>query len=216
MSLPTKNADLLGALRANADKITAAPADYGLTADQALALANAVTAAETTDADANTYDTLKQSKVNAAQTAAATAETLYRSYANMARHNPAVTDEKLADIGESRRSMPSRIGAPADAPVLSVESLGIGQATVRCDQPASRGTSLPVDATGIELSLVNGTTPVTDSEADNGNSTFVTRCRPTIDTNIGFARLRVYARYIGRRAQPGPWSLPVQFSPPQP
>lgn len=215
--LPTTKQDKLLTIRAAADKVTATPLDYGLTAGLAAELDAAITAAENASADASTYETLKQSKITAAQLAIEAVETLFRSVLNMARFNPAISDEKLADIGAFRRAAPSRVGPPTEAPELSVEgNLGIGFANLRVIEQASRSAAIPADATGIEVSLVDGTVASVDGEADVGVKTFITKSRARINTNIGKARLRVYARYVGRRAQTGPWSLPLQFSPPQP
>lgn len=214
--LSTQKAILIEQLRSFADKITANPADYGFDAGEATALDTAVGDAETAAADQATHQTLKQSKTAAALTALVAAELLFRSMAQTARFNVDVTDEKLADIGASRRLPPSRIGAPGEMPELSIEQLGIGFAKIRIIEPDNRTAKLPDDAEGLEISLVNGTIDPADGEADAGIKTFQTKARCSVDTSVGFARLRVYVRYIGRRAQTGPWSLPVQFSPPQP
>lgn len=216
MGLPTKNAQLIAAIAAASAKITATPEDYGFDADGATALATAVTAAENSLDDAETYKTLKESKVSAANAALTEVEDLFRSMQQQARFNPDVTDEKLADIGASRRVSPSRVGAPASAPELSLEGLGIGSAKLRLIEPNTRSAALPESAIGYEISLVDGSTDATEGEADMGVKTFVSKSRCTISTDVGKPALRVYARYVGRRAQYGPWSMPLAFSPPKP
>lgn len=216
MSLPTKDNQLIAAMRAAADKITATPEDYGFDADGATALNDAVTLAENSQGDADTHKTLKQSKVSAAQDAIVAAETLFRGMQQQARFNPDVTDEKLADIGASRKAPPSRVGAPTSAPEVGLEELGIGFAKLRLIEPNTRSASKPIDAVAFEVSLVDGGSTPTAGEADLGVIRHVTKARCTVDTNIGKNSLRVYARYVGRRSQFGPWSMPLAFTPPKP
>lgn len=214
--VPVRHTDRLGAIAAASSKITAMPEDYGLTADDAAALAAKVTAAKNAMEEANKYKALKEAKTQALQNALSDLTASFRRLQNHARSNASVSDGKLADIEAYRRPKPSRIGAPDSAPEVSVEDVLIGFADLRLIEPNTRSAKLPRTATGFEISLVNGTSPATAGEADTGVKTFVSKARCRISTDLGKPRLRVYARYVGRRAQYGPWSRPAEFSPRQP
>jgi hypothetical protein len=83
-------------------------------------------------------------------------------------------------------------------------------------EPNKRSASLPRNYQGFHVSLVDATSPAVIGEADRGVTVQVTKARPRISTDLGKPCLRVYARYLGRRAQAGPWSRHVKFSPRQP
>jgi hypothetical protein len=214
MGLPSKNLAIIAQIAAASAKITATPEDYGFDADGAAALAAAVTAAQDASDDSATHKALKESKTQASNDALNALLDLYRPMANQARNNPDVTDEKLADLGESRRQAPSRVGAPDFAPEIAIEQVQIGTAKFRFIQPDTRSAKLPDSAIGYEVSLCDGTGAPVEGEADSGVKTFVSKSRVSINTQIGKAKVRAYARYVGKRAQFGPWSMPQVFSQP--
>ena len=65
----------------------------------------------------------------------------------------------------------------------------------------------------IELSFVDAAGTPNLKEVEWGAGQFVSRTRLTVPNTIGANRIRLYARWMNRRAEAGPWSLPVEFNP---
>lgn len=214
-SIPHKNADKLDFLKSVSDKITANPTNYGTDADGALAFAGMTTAATVASDEANSHRLAGKGKTSAFTEALSLAEVAFRNMAQQARFNPDVTDENLADIGLSRRENPSRVAPPADAPIVSIAKLMVGLVGLKLQVPEQIGFARPTSAIGAEVSLVDGTVSPDLDDPEKGVKTFVSNTRTRVSTDIGKARVRLYARWLNQRGETSPWSLPVQFSPQQ-
>lgn len=215
-SIPTQIGAVLAFMIAASAKITAAPADYGTDADGATALADLVTAATTANGDVETARLASQAKTAALDDSIFALTAGFRNLAQQARFNPDVSDEMLADIGIHRKGDPSRISAPNDAPILSIDSLTMGFADVTAKVPGQTGRSKPDGAIGVQLSLVDGTVAPELDNPDHGVMLFSSKARARVATDIGKARVRLYARWISPRGENSPWSLPSQFVPQTP
>jgi len=192
--------------------ITATPADFGLIVDDAEALAALVTLVVGARAAVETAKAGQASAVVALNQADSDLTDAFRALAQGMRVDATVTDENIALIGVFRRSAPAPIVPPSEAPVLTLEGLNVGSAKLSLRQVGG-SRSRPSGCSGAELSLVNGAAAPVEGEAENGTKRFTSRCSVTVSTDIGAARIRVYARWMTPRGEYSAWSLAVAFNP---
>lgn len=200
-------------------KLTAAPADFGLLAADATAVAGVTTTWSAAYLEAVTPATRTPVAIAAKDTARASAEAMVRPYASRISVNPAVTDANKILIGVTvRNTVPTPIPPPTTAPSLTLNSAISGVQTLAFAQPAALGKAKPYGVIGVQLFASIGTVPATDPD----QAIFVSQVTksPTVQTfapsEIG-KKVTWFARWVTRSgpggiAQVGPWSDPLNLT----
>jgi hypothetical protein len=198
--------------------IAATPAAYGLTAPDAVVIGEQNTAFQAAYTAATDPSTRTKGTVAAKDVARAAAELIIRPYAVRISQNNAVTDEAKADVGVTiRKTVPTPIPAPVDAPNLGMQSLIPGQLTAAYNVVGQAGKAKPEGAVGIELVQSIGTVFATDPSQCALVGTYTKS-----PLRVGYVpedsgkKVTLFARFVtrsgpGGKAQSGPWSLPLQF-----
>lgn len=215
--LPTTDEALAAWLDNFSTLITAAPADYGLQAADATAIANATTPFGPALTLATDPITRTAPSIASKDAARAVALAVVRPYAVRVSLNNAVTNAAKAALGVTIRSnIPTPIPAPVDAPSMGLRSMTPGVALLGYSVTGSDGKAKPFGVTGLEVWTSVGEVHATDPDQCTYNST-VTRSpfRLAFPATQAGKKLTVFSRFVTRTgpggvAQRGPWSLPLQ------
>jgi hypothetical protein len=214
--LPAKNADILNYVSQVNDVVTATgfdPTTVGLTADLVTALTAALTAAQSANDAANAAVAAKNAATTAftgPSGALANLKDLLRNCANAARVS-SVSDDMIASIGVARRSAVPTLKTPAtEAPEINLVSVapGVINLTFRTSGSAAPRARAQ-NAIGIQVSVVDASSPVADGEANRGMITQVSRTPAQLNT-VGYpANVRLYGRWITARGLTSPWTAAI-------
>lgn len=200
--------------------ITAAPADYGLTAPDATAIStpvNAYMAAYALVIDPGTRTPTAIADKDAKKAAALA---VVRPYAMQINARAATTDEQRSELGITiRKLVPTPVPAPVTAPILGLVSAIPLQALLTYQDPETpTSKAKPFGVTGVQLFVGVGTTPAIDP-AQCSFSRIVTKS----PFRVSFAPAdagkvaTVFARYqtrsgVGGVSAVGPWSASLTFN----
>lgn len=197
--------------------LTAAPATYGLTAPDAVAVA--APAAAFAASYPISQDPATRSPVTVAQKDVdrASAEAVVRPFAVAISRNQAVLDADKTAIGVTVPSLvPTPIPAPTSMAVLGIIGLTPGVAELNYKESGAVGKSKPFGVVGVEIRAAVGVAHTVDPEAatyvgDYTKSPF----RLAFGSEAAGSKLTVFARFKTRsgpagKAQVGPWSAPLQ------
>jgi len=216
--IPTKDADFSIWLENFSTLLTAAPATYGLTAPDALAVDAVNTTFQAAFLLSSNPATRTSGTVADKDTARANAQLIVRPFAVRISQNTSVSDLAKSDIGVTiRQLIPSPIPAPVDAPSLGVQSMIPGQFTGSYHVVGSIGKAKPFGSIGVELVKSIGTVYATDPSQCQLEGTFTkSPFRVAIAGEDTGKKVTLFARFTtrsgpGGRAQSGPWSLPLNF-----
>lgn len=196
--------------------LTAAPADFGLTAPDAVivdAVYDPFLAAYNLVVDPATKTSVTVAQKDAAR---ASAEAIVRPYAVLISLNPAVSPEDKVAIGVTLRSTGrTPVPAPTDAPVLSLLSAIPMTATLNYKIAGSSNKAKPAGSIGVEIKASYGVVPATDPAQCDTLGTF-TKSPLTISYAAGVQgkNSTYFARFTTRSgpagvSQAGPWSSPL-------
>ena len=215
--IPARDADC-AAWATNFDTLlTAAPATYGLSAPDAVAVAAVVAPFISALTAATDPATRTPGTVAAKDAARAAMEAVVRPYAVRISKNPAVTNEDKTAIGVTVPSTtPTPIPAPAVAPELGV--LAITPLNLKGTYKAAGASNKakPFGVIGVEIAIAIGVAHTVDPNA----ATYVKTVTKS-PFNLSFSssdqgkNLTVFGRFVtrggpGGEAQSGPWSAPLQ------
>lgn len=215
--IPTKDADFGAWLLNLATLATAAPATYGLTAPEAVAITDqsddwaaayplAVNPATRTPATVASKDAVR-----------AAAEATVRPLCVRVSLNPAVTDENKTALGVTvRKTVPTPVPPPTTRPSLTLVSVTPGTQFIRytdADLPAGKGK--PAGTIGVQLWTAIGTMPAIDPSQATFAAT-LTKSPANLTTNPADRgkTITMFGRWQtrsgpGGKAQVGPWSDPL-------
>ena len=192
------------------------PAQLGLTAADVSELGALVAADQAAHDDVNAFLLQARARRKIMSGPSGTHRQLVaklRALANTAR-NSSATNGALAAIGVSRKSAkPSPRNVPQESLEFSVAGVTPGIINVRFRTMGSaRPRARAANAIGVQIAVVDGANPSTDNEADTAPNVFVTHSPAGLDSAKMPRKVRLYARWITRRGQTGPWSPSVPVS----
>jgi hypothetical protein len=199
--------------------ITASPADYGLTAPDAVIIAGVTTTWSNAYALAIDPGTRTAPTVAAKDTARASAEATVRPFAINVRNNASVTDLDKVALGLTIPSLtPTPIPAPIVAPSIALLAATVLSMRMTHKQPGAAGKEKPFGAIGVELHISVGLVPAVDPQQAAYWNT-VTKS-PFIVPFSAADQGKVatfFGRYVTRSgpgglAQKGPWSAPLALN----
>jgi hypothetical protein len=138
---------------------------------------------------------------------------MLRSLANTARASTA-TSGALAAIGVSRKNAkPSPRNVPQESLEFSVAGVTPGFINIRFRVTGSaRPRARAANAIGVQIAVVDGTSPEVDNEAETARNVFVARSPAGLNSTKMPGKVRLYARWMTRRGQTGPWTVPLGVS----
>jgi hypothetical protein len=189
------------------------PADYGLVAQDITDLGTMLGAAQAAAADRNAAVEAKKSKTSAFSGAGAAFDQMVsqvRDLGNKVRISSA-TDDMIQAIGVDRRSgSRTPITIPSDPPEFALDTVlpGFIRLRARVTGSASPRARTP-NATGLQVAVVDGTTPKVDGEADKVPNQYVSRSPLELSSDGMPAKVRLYARWQTQRGLVSGWSLPL-------
>lgn len=208
--------------------VTASPATYGLTAPDAVAIANAFatwhaayllggsTGSPPVPINPSTFTTVTVAAKNSAKFAMIV---ILRTYASQIRINPGVTNADKIALGLNLpNNTPSPIPVPLTFPLLSIVSAGPGTQIIRfADSATPASRAKPFGAVGMQLFRGVGVAAITDVNLTDFyaqltsqpfQASFLIGDAGKVATY--FARWITRGRTVGEAAaQLGPWSAPV-------
>jgi hypothetical protein len=161
--IPAKLADFAIWLANFSVVLTATPANFGLTAPDAVIVDAEWDIFKAAYAISSTPATRTSSTIAATDSARASAEAVVRPYAVLISANPVVTAQHKIDIGVTVRAITrTPVPAPTDAPALSLVSAIPLSATLEYAVPGQIGKSKPAGCTGMDLHRAIGAVGATD------------------------------------------------------
>jgi hypothetical protein len=198
--------------------ITAAPADFGLLAGDAITITAAANAFDTAYTAATDPGTRNAVTVAAKNVARSNAEFVIRPYAVAISLSRVVSDANKALAGVTiRNTVPSPVPAPVDAPLLAIQKAIPGVVDISYRVPGSTSKAKPDGCIGVEVWVASGVAAAV-SPSQTSYAFTATKAPTKLDiapANVG-STMTVFARYTtrsgpGGKAQVGPWSLPLVF-----
>lgn len=217
--LPRQEGKLNQWLANFSEKISAAPASFGLSPADAETIAVAVEAWHTAYATAIAPNTRTGPAVIGKNDQKKIVVPMVRRYGAIIRANPDVSVELKMALGlhppRPQGAPTSRIPAPSDAPMLALLELNIGSHTLRIMRGgASTAKVRPVGTAGMLLFRAIDDAPVRNAENARFLA-FVTRAEYRSEFERGPATHGKTATYFGRwtnfKGQLGPWSNAVSM-----
>lgn len=215
--IPAKDSEFLAFLINFAALITATPADYGLTAGNAVSVNAQLALFEPALALATDPTTKTPVTVASKDAARLVAVATVRPLAQAVAKNPAISDALKIGLGlNPPNTSPSPIPPITVAPTLALISAQVGMHTLDIRNPETpTSKAKPPGASGIQLYRNVGTTHATDPaqcalQAVTTKTPVMSAFEPA-DTG---KKVTYFARFVtpsgpGGMQQPGPWSLPL-------
>lgn len=217
--IPRTDSDFQSWLLNFSTLLTAAPADFGLTAPDAVIVAGQYTAWHAAYLAATDPSTRTSPTVAAKNAARATAEAIVRPYTVTISLDPGVTNENKVAIGVTVRSTtPTPIPAPVVAPVVQFVSAIPLVTSLQVKQPGSTSKAKPAGCTGIEIARSVGTVAATDPNQLTSQGIYTkTPLSQSFAAEDQGKVCTIAARYTTRSgpggvAQVGPWSALLSFN----
>lgn len=210
---PSREAELLTwAMDFNA-LVTANPADYGLTAEQADPVTTTVAAFAAAYETATNRETRSPVSIETKKEAKAAMFAAVRTAVNIIQAWPDITDTKRAQLGITVPDRtPTPVPVPETSPRLEVVSVTGRQIKLNLRPSTGEGRAKPDGVAGANLFYTVGEDYSQDIETwqfKGGQSkTTVTLTIP--DTVPGGAKVWLTAQWFNRRAQTGPACPPVE------
>jgi hypothetical protein len=144
----------------------------------------------------------------------ATAEALCRQYAINIKFNAGISDSNKIAIGV-RPVNPNRspINVPASSPLLNVVGATPGSQTVRyADTSTPDSGKKPFGAVQLQLFVAIGTTPTNDETTAQLYGQFTKNPVGVAFDPADDGKVATYfGRWVSRKGDVGPWSLPVSM-----
>ncbi len=194
--------------------LTAAPADFGLVAGDAVIVAAVALTFATDYPVSQAPGTRTPVTVAAKDVARAAAEATVRPYAVQISLNGAVLDANKIAIGVTVPSLvPTPVPAPINAPELGIGSITPGIIEMTYKETGAAGKAKPFGVTGVEVQAAIGAVHVA-TPAEASFLTIVTKspARLVMDPADAGKAISIFTRFLtrsgpGGQAQFGPWSL---------
>jgi hypothetical protein len=218
--VPSTDADLDAWADNFSDVLTADEVAYGLLPADSAIIAPLVAAFTAALATATNPATRTSATVAAKDSARVAMLDVVRPYAQRIASNPAVTDANKVAIGVTVRvTTRTPIPAPTVAPVLSLDKLIIGAATLRYSNPdLPSGKAKGYGNKSVEVAVTLGTAVAVDPDASTRRdpvtkAPFVLQFAPDARGKVAtvWARLRTLSG-PGGISQAGPWSASLSFT----
>lgn len=213
--IPSTDAALLAFSLNFSTLLTAAPATYGLTAPDAATIAGEHGQYETALALAVDPPTRTAVTVAAKDVARASLVAIIRQYAMIIRNDPNVTDPNKIALGLNPiNDARTPINAPGTSPLLNVVFATPGGHTLRfADTLTPDSGKKPFGAMQLQLFVNVGVAAIVDPTAAQLYGQF-TKNPVVVAFDAGDAgKVATYfGRWVGRRGDVGPWSLPVSMN----
>jgi hypothetical protein len=136
-----------------------------------------------------------------------------RFQANVIRLSDA-TDAACLDLGVDRRkASPTPKTITSDPPEFTLDGLlpGIIQLRAR-DNGSASPRARTRNASGIQVAIVDGTTTLTDGEANKAPTRYSSRSPWEISSDGMPAKVRLYARWQTQTGMVSAWSLPLMVT----
>jgi hypothetical protein len=213
--IPRRDSNALAWMRSFADGIAAQPTVYGLTTSDALSISNAVGAFEAAMRLAKNDGTRTPVTVLMKDEARAAAEQICQRYYSLIKPNETVSDADKVAIGVrpvNRGRTP--ITCPQTSPLLSITRCTPGVQVVRyADTNTPDSMAKPFGAVFLELRVAIADTLAGDVEQARPAGMF-TRNPASVSFTNQHDRMKAtyFARWVSRRGEVGPWSLPASMS----
>src|SRR5947209_5914709 len=205
--LPNTDSGLLQWAQSFSTQITATPTAFGLVAAQATAFAALFTAYQTALNAATNESTRTKGTIAAKNDARDAIRNGARNLAKIVEGTPTVTDQQKLNLGLNVRAMPSPIPAPANPPVLEVQSVLGRMVRIRLHETQS-GTKRgrPTGTLGASVFSYVGAQPPADVGAWKfEGSTGRTIIDVAFDTALAAgATVWMTAFWVGSRMESGP------------
>lgn len=216
-------------MAAFAAALTAAPATYGITSGDALAIQTDVdTAVAAFDVGGSTARlpnnpaTFTRDTVAAKNSALVAALGICRQYAVSIQADNGVTDMAKIAAGILPRNF-TRTPAlvPASSPLIVIQKAQAGTHFFRfSDDGSPDSAAKPAGAVGLQIYVAIGTVAAPTPEGANFYGTFTSNGRtltalgPIIayDSADAGKVATIFGRWVGKRGDVGPWSLPVSMT----
>jgi hypothetical protein len=212
--IPAKDAEASLWMQTFANGIAANPSTYQLSSSDATTISNAVNAFK--DALAVTSDPATRTVTSIAtkDDTRATAENLCRQYAMLIKLNAGISDANKLAIGV-RPVNPNRspINVPDSSPLLNVIGATPGSQTVRyADTSTPDSGKKPFGAVQLQLFVAIGTTPTNDETTAQLYGQFTKNPVGVAFDPADDGKVATYfGRWVSRKGDVGPWSLPVSM-----
>ncbi len=213
--IPRKDAARLQWMQNFANKLVNESSKYGVSPSDAQTVRAAVDEFEQQYRLAHTQDTRTTVTVAAKDLASNSAEAICRQYAVLIKHNAGISDDakislRIRPVNRGR----SRIAVPASSPLLSIVGCTPYSQTLRYrDTYTPESSAKPFGAAFLELRVAIGDEKATDPEQARPAGMYTRN-----PIGVGFThdddrkRATYFARWVSRRGDTGPWSVPVSMS----
>lgn len=213
--MPRRDQDASAWMRVFADGLLADPARYGVSASDANQVDAAVGAFAEALARSADPDQRTAVAVAAKDQARARAEGMCKTFYMIIKHNLGITGADKIAIGvRPPNPFRSKVSCPQSSPMLKVIAATPGQHVLAYNDSATpQSGRKPFGAAFLEVRVALGETPAT-SVAAASPAGAVTRTPFEIAYTHADDRKRAtyFARWVSRRGETGPWSLPVSFT----
>jgi hypothetical protein len=212
--IPRSDAGAVTWMKAFAGGLVANPARYMLTPGQAAVISETVDEFVAAWSKANCPETRTKSAVSEKDQTRNSAEDICRQYYSLIKINAGISDQAKIDIGvrpENRCRIP--IKCPQSSPLLNTIGCTPGR-QVLCYHDSSTPDSCakPFGATELQLFVAISDKVIADrSEAKLVGKFTRNPISVGFEPEDGGKRATYYARWVSRRGETGPWSLPVSM-----
>lgn len=212
--IPRSDSGALAWMKAFAGGLVADPSAYMLTPGQAQFIAQVVGEFEDAYNRAKCPLTRTRSAVSEKDQTRNSAEELCQQYYMMIKINAGISDQRKIDIGVrpvNRCRMP--IKCPQSSPLLDTLGCTPGIQVLRYhDSNTPDSSAKPFGATELQLFVAVGDKTINDrSDAKLVGKYTRNPIRVRFHSADGGKRATYYARWVSRRGETGPWSLPVSM-----
>lgn len=212
--IPTKDVDLVGWADNFRDLIVASPATYGLVAGDGTTIAGLVNTWDAAYATAVNPATRTPASVAAKDAAKGAMVPILRLYAQQVKNNAGVSNENKTALGlHINDTGPTPVPPPTSTPLLTLTGARhlLQEWSVRASEtPTSKAK--PVGSIAAEIFVGIGVAPIVDPTLCPFR-VLNTKTPFTIDfitDNVGKVA-SVFARWVNRKGEVGPWSAPISF-----
>lgn len=210
--IPTRDDEYDGFLFNFKTALTAAPATYGMTAPDAVAISAAYTAWHTKFVAATNILTRTRMTIAQKDAEKVLSLSLLREQCSIIRANPAVSDANKIALGITVRDpVPTTIPPPATIPLLSVVNSSPGvQSLLAVDSSTPTSRSKPAGVIGLLVFKAVGAVAAIDplQATFEGMFTRTPGAMPQDVANNGKVAT-YFARWTNAKGEEGPWSAPV-------
>ncbi len=212
--IPRQDAAALAWMRTFASGIESSPSEYAVTASDAVAIRNAVDAFGIALGNVSDPETKTRVSVLTKKQAREAAESICRRFASIIKVNQAVSDTNKIAIGVRPLNRErTRIDCPQSSPLISVIGCTPGAQIVRYrDTWTPQSSAKPFGATELQLFVaISDEAFASRDEAKLVGKFTKNPVSVKFTAPDGGKRATYYGRWVSRRGETGPWSVPVSL-----